>query len=314
MTDNTMTVPAHIIKRMEARKADPEKRSAALDAIVSDSLQAPRISTKSSRFRLVDAGVETVMGIDLDAVVVGVNPNVSKTYFDKPYDPNSTDMSPACSSDNGKVPDERIQSPVSDNCALCPMNVIGSKVTENGTKVKACSDHRNLAVVAAGDPSKVYALSVPVSGMTGLREYFKHLSNYGAIPEEVVTTLGFDPAESYPKLTFTLKSFLAEKHIANIEKIAGTDEVKIATREIQAPSQAALGAPTSVPTAAPATETVAAEPVVAAVEPVVAAVVEATPKPEPVVEAVAETVVVGEDATPVAETSDLDKALDDMFS
>lgn len=336
MTDqNVMTVPAHIIARMEARKADPSKRSAALDAVVSDGMHAPRISTRASRFRLVDSGVETVVGITLDVVIVRVNPSTSKTYFDKAYDPDNKDQAPRCSSDDGKRPDARIADPIHDNCATCPKNVVGSKVTDAGKKLKACTDHRDIAVVAAADPGKVYALSVPVSGMTGLREYFKHLSNYGAIPEEVVTVLGFDDKESYPKLTFALKSFLAEKHIANIERIAESDEAKVATRELTGPDALALPAGEAAPAQKPAglvtgkpepEEALCAVPEEAAPEAQGESdniswgepseeeeAPEPKAKPKPKAKPAAAKPAVVEDATPEADRSELDKALDDMF-
>jgi hypothetical protein len=106
-----------------------------------------------------------------------------------------------------------------------------------------------MAVVAAADPSKVYGLTVPVSGMKSLREYFKELGTYGLSPEEVVTELGFDEEASYPKIVFKHKGYVPERVIELVDEISHHDSVKVATRQMQ-PS-ATLAAPTS---AAPAIE------------------------------------------------------------
>jgi hypothetical protein len=109
-----------------------------------------------------------------------------------------------------------------------------------------CADQRHLAVVAAADPSKVYSLTVPVSGMKALREYFKDLGNYGIGPEEVITELGFDDAASYPKITFKQKGYVPEKAISRVDTLIASDSVKVATRQL-APQAAgpAIAAPTA---------------------------------------------------------------------
>jgi hypothetical protein len=107
-----------------------------------------------------------------------------------------------------------------------------------------CADQRHLAVVAAADPTKVYSLTVPVSGMKALREYFKELGNYGIGPEEAITELGFDDAASYPKITFKHKGYVPEKAISRVDALLESDSVKVATRQL-APQNAgpALAAP-----------------------------------------------------------------------
>jgi hypothetical protein len=161
-----------------------------------------------------------------------------------------------------------------------------------------CADQRHLAVVAAADPTKVYSLTVPVSGMKALREYFKELGNYGIGPEEVVTELGFDDAASFPKITFKQKGYVPEKAIDRVDNLLTSDSVKVATR-VMAPTAAtnALAAPTAKPAlpAAPAVDD-AYEDEAAAPAPVVAA----TPKAKPVV-------------APVKASDELAAKLDSLF-
>jgi hypothetical protein len=178
---------------------------------------------------------------------------VSKIFFAGAYDAGAENVRPACFSNDGIKPDASVESPVSSNCASCPHNVLGSKILPSGAKSKMCADQRHLAVVPAVDPSKVYALTVPVSGMKALREYFKDLDNYGVGPEEAITELGFDDQASYPKITFDHKGYVPEKAIAKVDNLIASDDVKVATRQIalpqsagpalQGPAQAAVVAP-----------------------------------------------------------------------
>jgi len=241
MSNNTMNVPAHIAARIAARQKAGTTSSIA-DAISSGGLNIPRISLKGSKFRLVEDGVETVVGSELDVVIVGANPKVSKVFYAGVYDPAES-APPSCMSNDGVAPDESVEVPVCASCAACPNNVLGSKMLPSGAKSKLCADQRHLAVVAAADPTKVYSLTVPVSGMKALRVYFKELANYGIGPEEVVTLLGFDDAASFPKLVFSRKGYVPEKSLPQIDALVAGDEAKIATRQLPPSGAPALAAP-----------------------------------------------------------------------
>lgn len=240
---NIATVPAHIAARIAARQ-QAGTRSSIAAAIVSDGPSIPRISIRAGRYRLVEDGVETVVGTTLDTIVVGANPRVSKVFYGKAFDQAAENVRPDCWSNDGMRPDPSIEKPVHTSCADCPNNVLGSKILPSGAKSKMCADQRHLAVVPAADPNKVYSLTVPVSGMKALREYFKELSNYGIGPEEAITELGFDDQASFPKITFKHKGYVPEKAISRVDALLESDNVKVATRQI-APSAAgpALAAP-----------------------------------------------------------------------
>ncbi len=243
----TVQVPAHIAARIAARQ-QAGQRSAIAEAIVKDGLNIPRVSIRAGRYRLVDSGVETVVGTSLDVIVVGANPSVSKVFYVGAYDASAENVRPACFSNDGVRPDASVDNPVCASCATCPHNVLGSKILPSGAKSKMCADQRHLAVVPAVDPSKVYSLTVPVSGMKALREYFKELDNYGVGPEEAITELGFDDQASYPKITFKHKGYVPEKAIAKVDALVASDDVKVAVR-ILAPTAAgpALAAPVATP-------------------------------------------------------------------
>jgi hypothetical protein len=257
MSNLTMNVPAHIAARIAARQQAGTKSTVA-SAVVSDGPSIPRISIRAGRYRLVEEGVETTVGVTLDTIIVGANPRVSKVFYAKQFDASATDVRPDCWSNDGLKPDASVNAPVHSQCADCPNNVLGSKILPSGAKSKMCADQRHLAVVAAADPTKVYSLTVPVSGMKALREYFKELGNYGIGPEEVITELGFDDQASFPKIVFKQKGYVPEKAIARVDQMLESDSVKVATRQM-APTSAgpALSAPAakaaiSAPVAPPA--------------------------------------------------------------
>ncbi len=240
---NVTTVPAHIAARIAARQQAGTKSTVA-SAIVNDGPNIPRISIRAGRYRLVEDGVETTVGVTLDTIIVGANPRVSKVFYGKAFDASASDVRPDCWSNDGLRADASIEKPVHTGCADCPNNVLGSKILPSGAKSKLCSDQRHLAVVPAADPTKVYSLTVPVSGMKSLREYFKELGNYGVGPEEAITQLGFDDAASYPKITFSQKGYVPEKAIERIDTLLTSDQVKVATRQLNATSAGpALAAP-----------------------------------------------------------------------
>jgi len=305
-----MQVPDHIAARMAARR-DSGTRSSILDAVVTESgASLPRISIKAAKYRLVEAGVETPVGNTLDVVIVGINPNTSKVFYSQAYD--GTEQRPSCSSDDGVRPNAGVPDPVSDSCALCPNNVLGSKVNPSGAKSKLCSDQRHLAVVPAADPKKVYQLTLSVSAMKPLREYFKHLQNYGAVPEEVVTELGFDDNASFPLVTFKMKNFLPEKALPTIDSITQSDDVKAAVRLIPPPNTPAPAIP-SPDTGAPKIGAPPAEPAEVVVpnsaEPAEVVVpITPEPKPEPAPEPEAKK----QEAAPES-LSELEDALDSLF-
>jgi hypothetical protein len=292
---NLTQVPAHIAARIAARQQSGVKSSITA-ALVKDGVNIPRISIRAGRYRLNEDGVETVVGVELDTIIVGSNPRVSKVFYGKQFDATASDVRPDCWSNDGLKADPSIEAPVHTSCADCPNNVLGSKILPSGAKSKLCSDQRHLAVVPAADPTKVYSLTVPVSGMKALREYVKDLDNYGLGPEDVITQLGFDESASYPKITFKRKNFVPEKASERVVQLIGSEATQIATRQLS-PRQAgpALAAPQKVAAiSAPAVDEAYEE------EAVAEAPVAKAPKEKPAV-------------APVKASEELSAKLDSLF-
>lgn len=221
-------IPAHI----QARMGQTSALTTSLAGGLSGGEALPRISIKASRFRIVENGEETVLPVThLDVVVVGANPRLSKTYYDKPWDPDDVGA-PKCKSLGGIAPDDDSEEKQNDLCATCPHNAWGSKTGPQGQKLKACTDLKRIAVVSPDDlEGPIYLLQVTPSAIKGLNAYQKGLSSRGIAPEVVKTRLTFDVEASFPKLVFGLGGFLDEDQIAKVDEIIAGHQVKIVTGE-----------------------------------------------------------------------------------
>jgi hypothetical protein len=252
-------IPAHLASRVGV----PSILGAALTGGLSSGQSFPKISIKASRFRIKEGDTETVLAsTDLDVVIVGANPRLSKTWYAKAWDKDAEPAAPDCYSLDGVSPDPEAEDAQNDLCASCPHNAWGSKVTPTGQQVKACSDNKRLAVVAADDPSgPIYLLSVTPAALKGLNQYQKELSVRGIPPEIVKTRVSFDTDASFPKLKFTFGGFLDADMQEVVDGLFGSEQVKEITGET-------LRMPVAVPQIARATAPVAPKPAVKAAPPV----------------------------------------------
>ena len=252
-------VPAHLA----ARVGVPSVLGAALTGGLSSGQSFPKISIKASRFRIKEGDTETVLeSTALDVVIVGANPRLSKTWYAKAWDKDAEPAAPDCYSLDGISPDPESEDPQNDLCASCPHNAWGSKVTDSGQQIKACSDRKRLAVVAADDPSgPVYLLEVTPAALKGLNQYQKELSVRGIPPEIVKTRVSFDTDASFPKLKFTFGGFLDADVQEVVDGLFGSEQVKEITGENPR-------TPVAVPQIARAAAPVAPKPAVKAAAPV----------------------------------------------
>jgi hypothetical protein len=251
-------VPAHLASRVGAPSALAQSLTGGLS---SGGESYPRISIKGARFRIVDGDTETVLdSTTLDVVIVGANPRLSKTWYAKQWSKDAEPSAPDCFSLDGIGPDPQSTDPQNDLCASCPQNAWGSKVTPTGQQIKACSDNKRLAVVAAEDASgPVYLLQVTPAALKGLNQYQKELTVRGIPPEIVKTKVSFDTDASFPKLKFGFGGFLEPDVQTVVDDLFGTAKVKEITGEtprtpVAVPQIAAPVAPKPAAKVAPPVE------------------------------------------------------------
>jgi hypothetical protein len=180
----------------------------------------------------------------LDVVIVGANPGISKTWYATKWTQDVEPSGPDCYSMDGIRPAGDSPKKQSDVCALCPQNQWGSKISDQGAKIKACSDSKRLAVVAADAPDgPVYLLTVPPASLKVLNQYHKELLMRSIPPEIVRTRVSFDTDVSYPKLTFSFGGFLDEAALDAVDNLIGSSEVQEVTGEGEPPVEVTVAKP-----------------------------------------------------------------------
>jgi len=205
----------------------------------------PVISYRGGTWRVRQGGEEQVyVDTEGDAiqsirvVMIQSNERPSKTYYEGKYKEGDSSK-PECWSANGVTPDADVPNPVNAACASCPMNVWGSRITEQGNKTRACQDVRRCGVtfeheleaVANGqktlDELPVMLLRIPPASLNPLKDYAVKVLGPKGLPVYVlVTKIGFDTAVAYPKLTFKGERFLSETEFGIVEGLRDSDMVR----------------------------------------------------------------------------------------
>ncbi len=163
-----------------------------------------------------------------------------RAYYEGAYDPSKIGA-PVCASDDGVVPNANVPTPQASKCEGCPMSVKGSKITEAGKAVTACSQHRMLAVVPANNlgftPLRMkIAITSDYDKMSPDLEAqgWYAFSNYTAMlrgkgvqhTAALVTKMKFDPNAAYPKVLFSPDRWMTEQEIAQVAPVVRSDAVK----------------------------------------------------------------------------------------
>jgi hypothetical protein len=256
-----------------------------------------------------DGDIEPVQ--TLRVVIADYCKSRGRTYYAGAYDPDKTGA-PDCWSEDGVRPDQSVSSPQHSTCAQCPMSVKGSRITESGKQVKACSEHRNVAVIPLIGSNALPPLKLKLSitslfdkqspdleqqGWRAFENYLDFLRGNGVKhTAAIVTKMRFDPNTDYPKVIFSAERWLEPDEVALVQKYM-TDGSVASVLKLDQPESPAVETPVALAKPEPIAATVPApapQPTkVTKVEPVVEAkpakpAKPVKPAPEPVIEAKAE--------------------------
>ena len=281
-------VPAHIAARMQVAKVANNALSNGV------SVGFPVLSIKGKVWHLQRDGERKLITLPnlpdvptpvLEVVIVKANPHISKVYYPNGFTEGS-DEKPACFSNDGIKPDASVQQPQCGQCATCPRNAWGSKITDNGTKGKECSDSRRIAVASRERLDDPILLRVPAGSLKELSAYGKVLGDRGVNYTDVVTRMSFDNNVAHQKLMFKPTAFLNPDEIAKVEAAAngdvaeailGTSESELGEQPAPAAAPAQAEAPAPAEQAKPTRTRTAAKPAVSA--PVETFVAPSAPEP-----------------------------------
>lgn len=240
MFDNpSMAVPAHIAAFLET------------EGNITDKTSVPSLSYEGKVWtRSVDGEKIKLTKINddgdkepiqtLKVIVLDYAKRRGRAYYEGAYDPAKQGM-PACWSNDGDKPDPKIAAPQHSDCKNCPQSVKGSKITEQGKAVTACSSHRMIAVVPAAQPTSTplrcklaitslfdkQSPDLEAAGWQAFEQYIDMLRSRGVNhTASVVTKMKFDPNVAYPKVIFSPDRWLDQGELTVVAPIAKSDEVK----------------------------------------------------------------------------------------
>jgi len=167
---------------------------------------------------LVTKGEDDEPAASLETVILAVNPDKSKVFYDSGYEEGSV-AKPTCYSNTGGEPAADADEPQAKKCAVCPHNQWGSRITDNGGKGKACSDSMRLAIAPSGQLNDPMLIRVPAASLKTLGQYGAQLAKRGVEPLHVVTRIGFDYNVAHPSLTFKAMRFIEPDELAEAEAV-----------------------------------------------------------------------------------------------
>jgi hypothetical protein len=227
---NPMTgaVPAHIQKAFAAAQGN-----AALAAGVSAGY--PIISYKGKNWHIVEGGERTLITVgegrnandpagSLEAVILLANDKLNKVYYPDGYEEGSTER-PLCHSDDGILPSNDAQEKQSKSCGACPHNEWGSKISDTGSRGKACADSRRMAIASPDELDNPMLLRCPAASLKALLAYGQQLDKRGWPYFALVTRIAFETQLAYPSLTFTPERWLDEDELAKVMELQKDDLV-----------------------------------------------------------------------------------------
>jgi hypothetical protein len=220
------SLPAHLRKKAKAVNVFAAAVSAGGYPVVSIKGKVFHVQRGDERTLVTKPGDDEEAAGSLEVVILATNPNKSKVYYDGGYTEGSTDK-PVCYSNDGIAPAADAEDPQSKKCATCPHNQWGSRISENGNKVKACTDSMRLAIAPAGQINDPMLIRVPAASLKTLGSYGSQLAKRGVGPEDVITKIGFDYNVAHPALTFKAVRFVEEHEAAEIEQVLIDEEETI---------------------------------------------------------------------------------------
>jgi len=205
----------------------------------------PIISYRGRTWRVRQGGEEQVYLDDeenavqsVELILIQSSEFLAKTYYKGKYTEGDT-AKPDCWSANGLKPDTDVPNAINAACASCPMNVWGSKTTDEGKKTRACQDVRRVVVLFLHELEALVSgekkledlptmlLRIPPASLNPLKEYAEiKLGPKGLSPYMLSTKIGFDTTVSYPKLSFKPGRFLNETEFGAVEELRDSDTVR----------------------------------------------------------------------------------------
>lgn len=229
-----------IFKGRDVAVAGKKAPSALTQSLMKSGSKTPRISPRNGMFKRIVGGDDVgKLKSPLRVVLVGVAPQVQRTFYIKSYDPNAEPTAPDCWTNDGQKPDASIKAPQGKNCETCPQNIKGSGQGDT----RACRFKRRVAVVLPEDiesnnSGQIYQLELASKSIFGkgtnhlfpLNAYIDYVIANGEDVDGVVTEISFNENNDNQSVLFKAVDFVpAGSELATIvaNAVGSPEAVKV---------------------------------------------------------------------------------------
>lgn len=237
-------VPAHVAAFLGNQESNTSMGGATVPSL-SPQGKVWTISLEGTKTRLEkrDNDGEIVPVGVMKVVILDFAKRRGRTYYEGGYDPEK-ESAPLCWSADGIEPNPQAPQLQAKKCAECPKAVKGSKVTEQGKAIAACSQHRMMALVPANkldftplrlkiaitsdfDKQGPSAASNAQQGWFAFGQYLDFLKSSGVThTAAVVTKMKFDSSVTYPKILFAADRWLTPEELAQVTPLTKEESVQ----------------------------------------------------------------------------------------
>lgn len=234
-------LPEHIRRLQEEEGSNIPEKQTVPSLSYGGKIWSVSVDGDKKKLMKKDADGDEVPASVVQVVVLNFNPRRGRAYYEGAYDPDNVSQ-PKCWSEDGFKPHESVTEPQASKCESCPMSAKGSKVTDSGKTVSACSQHRMLAVVPAYNilSPNLQALRLKIAitsdwdkqgkeqqakGWFGFQQLVDYLKANGCTNTlSVVLKIKFDPNTDYPKLLFSPSRYTTEDEVNALRALAKAPE------------------------------------------------------------------------------------------
>lgn len=253
MFDPKAGLPAHVANFFGAEGSN-----------IQDRQTVPSLSPQGKQWTVAINGEKTVLQrrnsdgdvepvSTLKVVILDYAKRRGRAYYEGAYDP-SKESAPLCWSDDGIAPDASLPTlapgvapepgaprKMSLKCDSCPMAAKGSKVTDQGKAITACSQHRMLVVVPAAKlDMEPLRLKIAITSdfdkqsPDAEREGWFAFSNYTDFLKSrgvqhtaaIVTKMKFDTNAAFPKIFFATDRWLEPNELSVVAPLTKDERVQ----------------------------------------------------------------------------------------
>ena len=225
-----------IFKGRDVAVAGKKAPSALTQSLMKSGSKTPRISPRNGMFKRIVGGDDVgKLKSPLRVVLVGVAPQVQRTFYIKSYDPNAEPTAPDCWTNDGQKPDASIKAPQGKNCETCPQNIKGSGQGDT----RACRFKRRVAVVLPEDTEgnnsgQIYQLELASKSIFGkgtnhlfpLNAYIDYVIANGEDVDGIITEISFNENNDNQSILFTPARFINKGEYAITSEVAKKPEVQ----------------------------------------------------------------------------------------